>query len=473
MVKRRKGLIITLIIVAVIVVILAAVAIIFFTTDIFKTGQQAFMQAAVKNMETFTTLTNQNILSQEDFRNTHSYNSTGTINGTIIQNNSNQNITLTTTARKDANTGRYYADIALQNAGQDVLKYSYINSDDVYAIKCDDVLANYVGVRNSNLKEYARNAGVAEDVINNIPDKIDFEALRGAFNLSQEEIEQLQSTYINVIINSIPEENFQKAGKENITVNNVSCNANKYTLTLNGEEIKNLLISLLETAKNDEISMDILAKLQNALTTNVNTTMITNNIDNIITEIENNETIANTLLTMDVYSYNGNTIKTIIDVSTIGRLTIDTDKDTQTITMVVERYDNIGNINMTSQVTLSKGNYNDNVVYNIEILPNTLDIGQTMNIMLQLGNATENGYTNLYEISIQDGENSSANFQYNVETVAADTVEEIEELTDSNSIIFNNYPIEQLVPFITAYIQQNSYVISTNLLTTNTTTVNQ
>ena len=470
--RKRKGLIIALIITAVIIAIAVVFTILFFTTDIFKNGQQAFLQAMSKNIEMFNTLSNENIITQEDFRNTYSYNSTGTINGTISQGTVTQNVTLKTTARRDANTERYYADIALQNAGQDILKYSYIECNDVYAIKCDDVLANYVGIRNSDLKEYARKIGVSEEEINNIPDQIDFEALKGAFNLSKEEKEQLQSIYLDTITNSIPQEKFQKAGKESITVNNLSCNANKYTLTLNGEEIKKLLINLLNTAKSDEISMNILTKLQNALTSNVDTTLITNNIENLTTKIENDETIANTTLTVDVYSYKGNPIKTIIDISTIGKITIDTDKNTQSVTVLTERYDDIGNINLTSQVTISKGNYNDNVVYNFEIIPNTLDIGQKLNVMIQLGNTTDTGYTNTYEVLIQNGENNTINLQYDVEVLASETVEEIQELTDSNSIIFNNYSIEELTPFITAYIQQNSTLILNRLSSIDTTTVN-
>ncbi len=470
--RKRKGLIIALIITAVIIAIAVVFTILFFTTDIFKNGQQAFLQAMSKNIEMFNTLSNANIITQEDFRNTYSYNSTGTINGTISQGTVTQNVTLKTTARRDANTERYYADIALQNTGQDILKYSYIECNDVYAIKCDDVLTNYVGIRNSDLKEYARKIGVSEEKINNIPDQIDFEVLKGAFNLSKEERKQLQSIYLDVIINSISQEKFQKAGKESITVNNLSCNANKYTLTLNGEEIKKLLINFLNTAKSDEISMNILAKLQNALTSNVDTTLITNNIENLTTKIESDETIANTTLTVDVYSYKGNPIKTIVDISTIGKITIDTDKNTQSVTVLTERYDDIGNINLTSQVTISKGNYNDNVVYNFEIIPNTLDIGQKLNVMIQLGNTTDTGYTNTYEVLIQNGENNTINLQYDVEVLASETVEEIQELTDSNSIIFNNYSIEELTPFITAYIQQNSTLILNRLSSIDTTTVN-
>ena len=173
--KRKKALIITLMIVTIIITILITFAVIYFTTDIFKNGQQAFIYAISKNMETFATLANTNTNIQEEFRKNYSYSSTGTINGNINQENVNQNVTLKTTARRDKNSGRYYADITLQNASQDILKYSYINDNDIYAIKCDDILPNYIGVRNSNLKEYAKNMGISEETVSNIPDQIDFE----------------------------------------------------------------------------------------------------------------------------------------------------------------------------------------------------------------------------------------------------------------------------------------------------------
>lgn len=470
--KRKKALIITLMIVTIIITILITFAVIYFTTDIFKNGQQAFIYAISKNMETFATLANTNTNIQEEFRKNYSYSSTGTINGNINQENVNQNVTLKTTARRDKNSGRYYADITLQNASQDILKYSYINDNDIYAIKCDDILPNYIGVRNSNLKEYAKNMGISEETVSNIPDQIDFEVFKGAFNVTKEEKEHLSSIYTNTISNSISKENFQKNGKENITVNNISCNASKYTLKLNGEEIKTLLINLLNTAKTDEISINILAKLQNALTTNVDTTQINSNIENTIAKIQNDEIIANTTFVMELYYYKGDTIKTVIDISNIGKVTINTDKNTQNIVFLIEKYDDIGNINMTSQITISKGNYNDNVVYNLEIIPDTLNINQNINIMAQFGNTTESGYTNSYEVAIQNSEKSSMNFQYNVETLASENVEEIQEITDSNSIIFNNYKIEQLVPFITAYMQQNSALINNKLLSIDNTTVN-
>ena len=229
---------------------------------------------------------------------------------------------------------------------------------------------------------------------------------------------------------------------------------------------------MLNTAETDETSMNILAKLQNALTTNVDTTQINSNIENTIAKIQNDEIIANTTFVMELYYYKGNTIKTIIDISSIGKVTINTDKNTQNIVFLIEKYDDIGNINMTSQITISKGNYNDNVVYNLEIIPDTLNINQNINIMAQFGNTTESGYTNSYEVTIQNSEKSSMNFQYNVETLASENVEEIQEITDSNSIIFNNYKIEQLVPFITAYMQQNSALINNKLLSIDSTTVN-
>ena len=93
---------------------------------------------------------------------------------------------------------------------------------------------------------------------------------------------------------------------------------------------------MLNTAKTDEISINILAKLQNALTTNVDTTQINSNIENTIAKIQNDEIIANTTFVMELYYYKGNTIKTVIDISNIGKVTINTDKNTQNIVFLIE-----------------------------------------------------------------------------------------------------------------------------------------
>lgn len=460
--KGKTGLIIAIIIIVVVLAVAAIFAVLFLTTDMFKTGQQAFIEAITKNTENFTTITSDVFENQEDFNNTHSYNTTGSI---VINSNSNGNsgsIEYQTTARNDNTQDRYYADIILKNESDaEILKYSFIKSKNIYAIKNEEITPYYVGIQNESLKEYARSIGIEESQIFNIPEKIDFDALRNAFNMTSEEKSQLKEKYLNIIKDSIPEDKFAKAGKESIKVNNITYNANKYTLTLSSEELKKVITNILDTIKEDEIVLNMLAKLQNSLTGNVDTIQIKNIIENLISTIENNTEISENEYIITTYSYRGRTIKTIFEIPNMGKLTIDTDSTTQTVKFLLENYSVQEDGNKVQQVTISKSNSGNSTLYNIEFVPNTVNIDNTINISINLGNVTETGYSNSYEVSVINGESNVYNLKYDTNTVATDKVEEIEELTSSNTIILNSpqYSIDQATTFLMQYMQINTNLI--------------
>lgn len=95
-----------------------------------------------------------------------------------------QNINVITNTSHEAETGRTYTKATLKNEETELLKLFYINSDDVYAIKCEELLKYYIGIRNSDLKDFARKMGVDELNIQYIPDNINFENI---LNITEEE----------------------------------------------------------------------------------------------------------------------------------------------------------------------------------------------------------------------------------------------------------------------------------------------
>ena len=66
--KGKTGLIIAIIIIVVVLAVAAIFAVLFLTTDMFKTGQQAFIEAITKNTENFTTITSDVFENQEDLK---------------------------------------------------------------------------------------------------------------------------------------------------------------------------------------------------------------------------------------------------------------------------------------------------------------------------------------------------------------------------------------------------------------------
>ena len=83
--------------------------------------------------------------------------------------NSSKQLNATTNARHDQNTGRTYAEAILKNGDIDLFKVSYINSGDIYGIKCDEIFPNYVGIQNADLSQLAANLGIPNS---NIPNRI-------------------------------------------------------------------------------------------------------------------------------------------------------------------------------------------------------------------------------------------------------------------------------------------------------------
>ena len=61
------------------------------------------------------------------------------------------------------------------------------------------------------------------------------------------ECKNIQETYFGILNQELQDGNFVKIIEDNVT---------GYKLTLNGEELKNVLVKLMETLKNDQTTLD-------------------------------------------------------------------------------------------------------------------------------------------------------------------------------------------------------------------------
>ena len=147
----------------------------YFCTNIFKSGEQLFWGYIIKNSGILNTLENENEKEQQQVKKVNNYTETGTLNICVEKNEEMQNINVITNTSHEAETRRTYTKATLKNEETELLKLFYINSDDVYAIKCEELLKYYIGIRNSDLKDFARKMGVDELNIQYIPDNINFE----------------------------------------------------------------------------------------------------------------------------------------------------------------------------------------------------------------------------------------------------------------------------------------------------------
>ena len=131
-----------------------------------------------------------------------------------------------------------------------ILPISYEQDGNKFGLQSDKLSKQYIGIRNEKLKEFATKFGV-EDV-SEIPDKIELSNVEEKVIFTDEEIEQLKQIYGTVLQQELLEENFTKVK----TPQNES-----YTLELSAEQIKNIIIKMLEVTKSNTMIIDKINEL--------------------------------------------------------------------------------------------------------------------------------------------------------------------------------------------------------------------
>lgn len=129
------------------------------------------------------------------------------------------------------------------------IKYKYAN--ETVALQTDYVSNKYIGIKNEGLKEFAQNLGIED--LENIPDKIEISEQIDDISFTDEEKQQIFNNYKVLFENRFKEEQFKRS-EENGTIN--------YSLTISNQELKNFIITFLETLKNDSI---IIPKIEEKL----------------------------------------------------------------------------------------------------------------------------------------------------------------------------------------------------------------
>ena len=342
----KKKMLLIIIPIVLLVIIGATFAILFFATDTFKSGKELFARYFVQNTQMLDLLSDENMKAQDEFKASNSYTSNGELDVAIQASNVSTNIKAVTASKHDSNTGKTYADVTLKNGEADLLKASYINSGDIYAVRCDDIVPAYIGVRNSNLKAAAKNWGLTEAEVANIPDTIKFDEIFKGLKIKDEQKQHIIDTYLNVIYNSIPNDKYKKLGKTNVSVDNVTYEVKGYSVEIDANTMGQILINCLNTLKNDNTTLVIISNELSALGFEEykDITKISGVIDTFTQGLQSQEIGED--VTITVYENNKKMVKTVIESAKGEKTEIDRvnkdGNDKFIITTTME--DKLGNI---------------------------------------------------------------------------------------------------------------------------------
>lgn len=449
-----------IIIISILVVVLATaivIAILYNTTDIFKSYDVLFAKYFNQNEELLSILENANYEEQKLFKNTNSYTSSGELLINIQDGTANtQKVKATTASRHDLNTNRTYSEMILKNGESDLIKMSYINSGDVYAIKYEDVLANYIGIRNQDLKTFAKNMGMSDSDVANIPNAIDFASLNSIAQITDDQKQYIKETYLPIIINNIDKNSYTKTSKSQISVDGVDYVTNAYTVTIDANTFKQIIISCLTTLKNDNTTLTIISNKLSSLNP-MNTSMLSQTIDTLIQQLENTEANKNEIK-ITTYENKGTTIRTMIEISDLSKMTIDklTQNNSKKVILTIGENESTSSDNTTEQtnnttsavqVILEQITTDSEVLDNITVIPDTSDTSEKITMSTSMGKVSNGTINNTSSVSIENA-NQTVDASYTQTIQTASQVEEILELKNSNTVIVNNYSKEQLVPFL-------------------------
>lgn len=414
--KKKTLLIIIISLIVLIVVAGGVFTYLFLATDLFKSDKQLFLKYAVNMADNKNDI---NVLdSYNNKKKTMAYENSGsfTVN-TELMNNSTSDIAMqmvqsvinfgndtniSFSGKVDNANKKVEENVQINYSDNVNFPFTYKQEGEIYGIKADIVTPNYIAIQNNNLPELLQKFGVTD--VTNIPNKLEAQEIQ-SLKLTDEEKTHILNTYIMPMINGIADEKFSKEENNDKSVS--------YTLTLTYQEINNIIAQMLQTLSTD--------------------TMMINKINTILQELYQNQNMK--ITSEDIQKVVNNINAATIDdgVATIKVV----QKDGKTMSLSV----NANELTLKFEKVLN----NSNVVYNISLTDNK---GNAFTIGLSYsGIDTDSVFENFsVNISAQKAMNVSYTFE---NTVTFGNQVSIEPMDLTKTAVLNNYPAEQVQPFMT------------------------
>ena len=473
---KKKGIIIAIVIIILLIVIAVGGVMLYLFTDLFKSNQTLFLKYIDQTIQGMKYETNDQTKDIIEAQKENPYQIKGALNFDYDGSENKQaeilkqiKVELETNANGQEEKTYTKASVLYQN--QNLFNLEYANSNNIYALKSDEIVTAFIGVRNENLKVLAQKLGMQDNL--NIPDSItpiDYEEL---LNISEEEKQHISDTYLPVIVNNIEKSKYSKQSNIPITKEGVEYNTTAYRVDLTSEDIANISVKLLETLKQDSITLNFIAtkaKILNLPEEYTQVNNLTKQIDEQIKKIEDSEKSPENGVSIVVYEEKGQTVLTEIIIKNNVKFTLYASNTNQknSIYVMAENLSTSNDYNTVEmQVTQTKTAKQTNT----EILVNK-DNDKGLEIYLtNEGLPSDEKVTTTCEINYNDGNDKYiANYE---QEINFNEENEIISLDNTNCAILNDYPTDQLSMLIVLIAQQTQNVMNQKMQQLGIQTTNQ
>lgn len=309
--KNRKIIKIGIIIITITAIIAIITA--YINTDFLKTKEQLFWKYFILEKDRIVTVFsnkeiqefNQNLkissyIKEGNFSITSKYNLIKPINVDISEKGDNQ--------QKIKNT-----DINLKYNDKDIGDTNIIKDDNYILIKNDKTKLGYIGFKNENLKQLAKKLGLANtEFIPNKIQEIDFFEL---LSLSDDEGKYILKKYVPICRKYVKNKDYT------IEKNVEGKETNLYKVQVSNEQLKNIMINILEELENDEITLEIISnkiKVMDSENDYTSIDKIKSKINEFKEKIEQLKTTNENFLSIIIYK-NANNVEKIEIIVEDGR----------------------------------------------------------------------------------------------------------------------------------------------------------
>lgn len=428
--KKKTKTLLILISVIIFVIILIGVGILVLATDTFKSEKELFFKYAANIGDSKSGIIDDELRQYFEKKNNTPYNDEGEFSVNISSDKEQEqfkdvnNFNISFSGQVDVANSKSVQNISLNYSKNVKFPINYKQIGNKIGLQTEYVGSKFVSIDTEKANNTFDDTGEAEEYLNSVNKFVKATQVE----LTEEEKSNMLNTYIGVLDKQLGKEKFSKIKESNMT---------GYKLSLKGEELKNILVQLLETLKDDQQTLD---KLNEYLKIQKNSAKITSSkIDDEIKSINNDSSLNNEEFEITVYQQN----------KKICKLKIETSKLAVTIEKTLEN--NKQNIEILFEM---KEEQNEKIKLNasFEGVKSLQTIKEDYELELELPQSTENNIqtnTTTQDMTYKYVFSNEINFTNEAQ---------IEEFSDNNSLMLTDYDSEQVSAFLMKLVQRISNV---------------
>lgn len=431
--KKNKGLKITIIILAILIILsIIAFALIYVFTDLFKSNKELFAKYAVSMMQEKTAFLTSNLKEYINKKSTTPYENNGSLTANISSNSNEQinnmfnfanNARINFSGKVDAANNRDEQNINIFYTNDVSLPFNYKHVEDIYALQADFALPNYVGIENNNIPELLQKLGVNIDSSVEIPNKIEGQELE-SIKFSDEEMKGLYNNYFMPAINNLTDDKFSKMENSDGSVD--------YAITLTVEDLKNILIQMLQNLSQDTSLISKINSIYQEISNGTETIITADDVNDMISNLQETK-VNDGDLTVTITQFNGKVNK--VDITIISS----SESNSNSVDSSTEEIE--------ANFTIIKEETSSNLTYDISLNMLSGETEITGGLEMSYTNINTNSVVENYAITVNVNDMTNLKYSFSNNVVFANSVG-IADFDLNNTIVLNNYQAADIQTFL-------------------------